>query len=89
MISKILFYVGIAIVAIYLGGLIRVVFYERRINKLHSELNEKIEKEKQRCVVLSDITAGINKLKDNYSVQIDDLERKRRFILDKLPFLKK
>lgn len=89
MISEILFYVGIAIVAIYVGGLICVLFYERRINKLHSELNEKIKKEKQRCVVLSDITVGINKLKDNYSVQIDDLERKRRFLLDKLPFLKK
>ncbi len=89
MISKILFYAGVTILVIYIGGLIRVMFYEHRINKLHTELNEKIEKENQRCVVLSDIIAGIDKLKENYGVKIEEAERKRRFLLDKLPFLKK
>lgn len=89
MISETLFYVGIAIAAIYVGGLIRVVFYERRINKLHSELNEKIEKEKQRLANMPTIIGRIDRLEDDYGVQIEDLGRKRRFLLDKLPFLKK
>jgi len=72
----------------FIINLFRVWDYERKLNKLHSELEFKTEQEKGRLASMPAIERRINNLKENYKVKIEELERKRKFILDKLPFIK-
>ena len=80
-----------------IGGVILVIFlikvwlYERKINFLHKERNRKIEAEKERMkgYLTSILETKIKILKKEYNPKIEELERKRRFILDKLPFIEK
>ena len=69
-------------------SLFRVWNYERKINKLYDELEDKTEKEKDRLASMPAIERRIKNLKENYGVKIKKLERERRYILDKLPFIK-
>ena len=69
-------------------SLFRVRNYEREINKLYSELEIKIEQEKDRLASMPAIERRIKNLKEGYELKIKELERKRKFILDKLPFIK-
>jgi len=62
--------------------------YERKINGLHNELNNRIREEKDRLTSMSIIEARIKKLHEEYGPEIEELERRRRFILEKLPFVK-
>lgn len=81
--------VGVIIVPLYFGSLFRVMWYERKINQLNDELEEKIKYEKSQPVAMSVINGRIEKFKAMYEPKIARLERKRRFILDKLPFIKR
>ena len=87
-IKTIITVIGGVIGFIYIGSLVRVMWYERKINKLNDELSEKIEYERRRPQSMVTIDGRINHLKTVYNPQIADLERKRRFILEKLPFIK-
>jgi len=72
----------------YIITLIRAWLYEKEINKLYDELREKIKKEKERRAAMPNIELSIKNLKEEYDPKIKELERKRQFILDKLPFIK-
>jgi len=72
----------------FILSLFRIKNYERKINKLHSELEVKIEQEKDKPVSTPVIEGRIKNLKENYEPRIKELERNKKFILDKLPFIK-
>jgi len=72
----------------YIISLIRIWLYERKINKLYKELETGINKERQRKAPMAFIEGAIKKLKEDYEAKIEESKRKRRFILDKLPFVK-
>lgn len=76
------------LVLIYFGSIARVMWYERKINQLNDELEEKIEYEKSQPVAMPVINGRIEQYKIVYEPRISELERKRRFILDKLPFIR-
>mgnify|MGYP000918198253 CR=1 FL=1 len=80
--------VGIIIASLYFGGLARVMWYEKKINQLHAELEEKIEYERSQPQSMVSINGRIDRWKMIYEPKISELERKRRFILDKLPFVR-
>jgi hypothetical protein len=61
----------------YIISLVRAWLYEKEINK-----------EKDQPVAMPIIEGAIKKLKKDYEPKIKELERKRQFILDKLPFIK-
>ena len=87
--TKISISVSGIIIAVYVLSLIKVMCYERKINNLYKELENKIQKEKERAVAMPFIEGAIKNLKEEYEPKIKELERKRRFILQKLPFIKK
>ncbi len=72
----------------FVVSLFRVRNYERKINKLYNELEAKINKEKERQASMPFIEGAIKKLKEEYEPKIKELEKERKFILDKLPFIK-
>lgn len=87
---QIIIVVGTGIlVLVYFGSLARVMWYERKINQLNDELEEKSEHEKNQPIAMPVINGRIEKLKAMYDPKIARLERKRRFILDKLPFIRR
>ena len=69
-------------------SLFRIKSYERKINELYSELEVKTEQEKDKLASMPAIERRIKNLKEDYELKIKELERKRKFILDKLPFIK-
>jgi hypothetical protein len=91
-----IYYLSTSILSILIIGgfiwfvisLFRVYGYEKGINKLYIELEDKIDKEKKRPAPMCFIKGRIEKLKTEYEPKIKELERKRQFILDKLPFIK-
>jgi len=82
-------YVGFFIIIFYIGCLIRVMFYEKKINKLYNDLENKILELKSQPMLMAHFKGNIEKFKKEYKPKIEKLERKRRFILEKLPFIKK
>jgi cell division protein FtsL len=88
--NKILYLVGILIVLTYIFSLIRIKYFEFIINRLHKEKETRIASEsgQGRGIPLSIIQAKKNKISIEYNKKIETLERKRRFILEKLPFIK-
>lgn len=83
------FLVGGVIVLVYIVSLIRVMNYENKINKLHKNKRGEIEQIKSRPVSMSIINGRIGQVEEKYKPEIEKLERKRRFILEKLPLIKK
>jgi hypothetical protein len=61
---------------------------EKEIEKLTRERNIKIEQLKHKDITQSQADGEKERFNEEYDVQIKELERKRRFILDKLPFIK-
>ena len=82
-ISIILFCIALKIVLVDLPD------YEKQINKLYKEKEEKIEKERRSTKLTAHIEGAIKNIKEEYNPKIEELERKRRFLSDKIPFLKK
>jgi hypothetical protein len=80
---------GSVLALIYFGGLIRVMWYERKINQLYAEFSKKTEYERNQPVAMPVINGRIEQHKIFFEPKISELERKRRFILDKLPFIRK
>ena len=86
---------GVSIILFFI--VLKIIFvdlpkHEKQINRLYKEKREEIKTAKDPAFSCS--VSGIeremldNKIED-YDLQIEELERKRRFLLDKLPFLKK
>lgn len=78
-----------------MGGLIwfiitlfKVRNYERKIAGLYKDLELRIDEEKKRKASMDIINIRIQYLREKYRPNIEELERRRRFILDKLPFIK-
>lgn len=89
-IKQIIFWFGIIIAAVYIINIIRVMMYERKINKLNKDKQKEIENIKKRSGIDIHFLQGtIKQIEEKYFPKIEELERKRRFILDKLPFIKK
>ena len=82
-ISIILFCVVLKIILIDLPK------YEKQINKLYNEKENKIKKERESTKLTMHIEGAVKNIKEEYNPKIEELERKRKFLLDKIPFLKK
>lgn len=83
---------GIAIsisMILFVISIIRVWFLEFKINRLYKKRDEDTARERKRFASRGTIQLGVDKIRETTQTEIDVLERKRRFILDKLPFLKK
>ena len=63
--------------------------YEKQINKLYKEKEDKINKERESTKLTMHIEEAIKNIKEEYEPKIEELERKRRFLSDKISFLKK
>ena len=72
----------------FISGLFKAHGYEIKIIELYKELELKIENQKERRGPMEIINLRTKHLKEEYKPKIENLERKRRFILDKLPFIK-
>lgn len=74
---------------IYFGFLfIRIHWSERKIKKLMAERDEKIKKNNGGFVVMSVINGRNRRVKLDYQDEITNLERQRKFDLEKIPFIK-
>lgn len=71
----------------FLVQLVRLKYYERRIDQTYEELENKRAQEKERKVAMPTIEKSISHLEEDYQPKIEKLERKRKFILDKVPFV--
>lgn len=81
--------IGTGAVLFCFGSLACVKWYERKIEQLHAELEKKIEYEKSQPVSMQRIDGKIERIKDMYKPKIARLKRKRQYILDKLPFIRR
>jgi hypothetical protein len=71
-------------------GFIRISFLERKINRLYEKKKIKTDEIKhQPGVVMNIIEAEVKHAELEFDEMISEAERKRRFILDKLPLLKR
>jgi len=66
------------------------MYFEALIKKLHKEKDAKIValSGQGRGILLSIIQRQQNKITLEYNNKIETLERERRFVLEKLPFIK-
>lgn len=72
----------------FIISLFRIKSYERKIHELYRELEVKIEDLKHKNITQNQADGWKKKFNEEYDIKIKELERKRRFILDKLPFIK-
>jgi hypothetical protein len=73
----------------YLIGLATVSWYERKINKIHEKLQEEVTRIKVQPIAMPFIERQIRAEQEKVQPELDRLERKRRFLLDKLPLIRK
>lgn len=78
-------------VLLFFGALIRVMCIEHRIKKLYRlmERDSDAERGQGRGRTLDLVNRKIEKIEGGYKLEIERLERDRRYILDKLPFLRR
>ena len=91
--------IGVAIVGgilfvSYIIGFIRVILFERKINNLHEQRDKEVETLEATKPPLDQsgrqqVDMRIGLVTESYSKQIETVERRRRFLLDKLPFIKR
>ncbi|MBU1036510.1 hypothetical protein KKF32_00560 [Patescibacteria group bacterium] len=89
--ESIILLVTTVIFVIYLISLFRVISIEHRIKRLQSEMKKKVKEQsgQGRGIPLGIVIKKQDKISYDYQEKIDDLSQKRRFILDKLPFIKR
>jgi hypothetical protein len=84
-----LFAILVFIVAfIYLACFVRVLLYEYQINQAHKRLENEVEVAKSHGDTLQFVEGNVALVKEKWERRLDELKRKRQFILDKLPFLR-
>lgn len=95
-ISKLLFVISkLFYVFVVLGGLywivsiIRVFRLEGKINKIYEKQNNKISEIKNQAIAMPVINGQIARVKEDNLPELEELQRKRKFILDKIPLLRK
>lgn len=81
--------VGVIFILVYVIGLVRVFFFEKKLNKLHRGKQKEIDDVRSKPVTMQTIEGQTKRIIENYEPVISELERRRRFLLDKLPFFKK
>ncbi len=75
---------------VYVISMIRVLLIEHKIKNLENDRDKEIQQVKNVPGVVKVIVEGqISNIKDRYESKLSVLRRDRRFILDKLPFIKK
>ncbi len=72
----------------FIISLFIVKSYEGKINKLHLELENEINNIKKQSILQSIAEGRMKAIREDYDEKIKGLERNRKFILDKLPFIK-
>ena len=78
---------SLLLVAWFFISLVRVTLYEHQIKKIHKKIEKGIAEIKTRPGLASITEGQIRALENSYATELKMLEMKRRFILDKLPFL--
>ncbi|TSC75114.1 MAG: hypothetical protein G01um101430_615 [Parcubacteria group bacterium Gr01-1014_30] len=81
--------VGVSTILWYIVGLARVIFYERNINKTHDFLERSRKEIKKEGLSVDGINARMSELEREWLPKLEKMKRKRRFILDKLPFIRR
>ena len=86
-----LFWTFLAVVftILYWVNFVRIYFLEMKINKFYAERDNKVKEIRKSTGLTTTIEGQSNMVIRNYNEQIEPLERKRRFIIEKLPFLKR
>ena len=87
MLEDILYAIGIIISGFFIYYFLKLFWYEHRINEEYKDMQQEIDLEKAHDGQA--IQEKVKAIKDRYTPVIEELERKRRFILEKLPFIKK
>lgn len=90
-VGQIIFWIGLGLgTVLFVSGLGRVFLYEKKINKLYEERDREIMRVKGGMITMfKDTEMKIRDVREHYSLNIEKMQRKRRFILDKLPLIKK
>lgn len=86
---KLIAWVGGLIIIWYVVGLARVFWYEWKINKIHDLLEKSPKEIKKEGISTVGINARMANLEREWLPKLKRMERKRKFILDKLPFIKR
>lgn len=73
---------------LYLYSMAYLLYYERKLNKLYENLETSVSKAKERGETRDFSEGEVAKARETARPQIEELERKRRFLLDKMPFIK-
>lgn len=81
--------IPVALMTWYIINIVRVWLYERQINKICNARDKEIQRIKRSGETISFVEGSIKTEKEKWQSKLDELERKRRFILDKLPLLRK
>lgn len=76
-------------VILLLYGLFWIWDYERQINKLYAQKAKEICETRKIKANMENINGRIRIIEEMYGPKIEEVERKRRFILDKLHFFRK
>lgn len=82
----VLFFIGFTA---YIIGIIRIWLHEKEINKIHKELERQIADIESKPVAMPVIEGRTAMARKRVQPRLDELERKRRFLLDKLPLIKR
>jgi len=82
--------IGSVIFLVYVLGLVRIVYIEHNIKLLQEKRDKEIGslKGQGRGITAQILQRQEEKIKLEYNLKIEKLERDRRYILGKLPFVK-
>lgn len=80
---------AIVFTILYWINFVRICFLERKINKFYNERDDKVKEIRKSTGLTTTIEGKSNQVLRDYNDQIEPLERKRKFIIEKLPFLNK
>ena len=78
--------VGCMILFYIACGILKIIFLEKRINALYSQRDMRIKSALQNVwKKKDDMESAVLRIRALYELQINELERKRRFFIDRLP----
>ncbi len=84
--------IPVVLMILYIVNIFRVWLYERQINKVCDTRDKEIQQIKSfgtSGITIGFVEGSIKVEREKWQAKLDELERKRRFILDKLPLMRK
>lgn len=89
--KKVLIEVGFVLIVFFVAvcvfNYMRVLFIEKKIKEKHRNLKQAIKKEESRLASMGIINSRIEHLKDTAKPEIEELDRKKKFIIEKTPLV--